>query len=220
MLLRTPLPVAKSSLPRWSPAAEPAAVPVIAGLLVLAALLGGPAPGAFPRAFADEPQKKEEPKKEPRPRLPLAPLPGNDIQDLMEFRDALQKSLERLRQQQRGLAGAPVGGARLGIHIETPSPTLVDQLDLPQGEGLVVLDVLADSAAAAAGLKPHDILLEFDGKPVPADGRAFIKMLEGVKPGVAVEVTILRKGRKETIKGVTLPEGKPTLPRPLLGAGR
>jgi S1-C subfamily serine protease len=67
---------------------------------------------------------------------------------------------------------------------------------------------LTRSAAAAAGLKPHDILLEFAGKPVPADGPAFVKMVQEVKPGTPVEATVLRKGRKETIKGLTLPEGK------------
>jgi hypothetical protein len=212
------------------------------GLLALAILLGGV--GSW--ALSAEPDRKdqpgtEQPKKEPgkdQPGLrPRPALPGNDMEEIERLRDEMQRTLERLRRQLGTMPGAPLGRlpapgvaetrlgeGRLGIRIEKPSATLIDQLDLPQGEGLVVLDVVGGSAAATAGLKPHDILLEFAGKAVPADGRAFIKMLDGVKSGVPVDATVLRKGRKETIKGVTLPEGKAPLqpprtpqPRPVPG---
>src|SRR5262249_33514205 len=58
---------------------------------------------------------------------------------------------------------------RLGVRLDKPSATLVDQLDLPKGQGLILEEVVNNSAASKAGLKPHDILLEFDGKPVPND---------------------------------------------------
>ncbi|HKB04400.1 MAG TPA: M56 family metallopeptidase, partial [Gemmataceae bacterium] len=104
--------------------------------------------------------------------------------------------------------GGLTGGGRLGVRVEKPSDVLQSQLDLPSGQGLVCLDVPADSAAGKAGIKPHDILLEVGGKPVPNDVAEFIKNLKDVKPDAAVDAVVLRKGRKETIKGLKLPEAK------------
>jgi S1-C subfamily serine protease len=204
-----------------------------AGLLALTLLLAGPGPGPSPRAARADPDQKEPNKEQPKPRQPGGP---QNIDDIQALRDALQKSLDRVRQQMEDMQQRRLGrlqdlgrvapgrqtNGRLGVRVEKPGDTLVDQLDLPQGEGLVVVEVAADSAAAAAGLKPHDILLEFAGKPVPADGPAFVKMVQEAKPGTPLEATVLRKGRKETIKGLTLPEGKPASgpqPRPVPGAG-
>src|SRR5207247_5287043 len=86
--------------------------------------------------------------------------------------------------------------------------TLTEQLDLPKGQGLVVDNVQDESAAAKAGIKANDILLELAGKVVPANPRDFVKMLDDVKAEKPVDVTVLRKGKRETIKGLSLPEAK------------
>jgi C-terminal processing protease CtpA/Prc len=96
---------------------------------------------------------------------------------------------------------------RLGVRVQKPSATLAEQLDLPKGQGLVIEQVTADSAASKAGLKPHDILLEIGGKAVP-DNPAELsnKVLSDIKADTKVNVVVLRKGKKETIKGLNLPE--------------
>jgi beta-lactamase regulating signal transducer with metallopeptidase domain len=98
--------------------------------------------------------------------------------------------------------------ARLGAVVRQPGAALIDQLDLPKGQGLIVESLEADSAAAKAGLKLHDILLEFDGKPVPSNLAQFTGQLKDVKTDTPVDVVVLRKGKKETIKGLKLPEAK------------
>ena len=50
--------------------------------------------------------------------------------------------------------------------------------------------------------------MEFNGKSVPDDTQEFVKILEGIKPNTSVDAVVLRKGKKETIKGVSLPEVK------------
>jgi beta-lactamase regulating signal transducer with metallopeptidase domain len=95
---------------------------------------------------------------------------------------------------------------RLGARVEKPTAALVDQLDLPKGQGLVIDDVLNGSAAAKAGLKPNDILLELNGKPVPSDPNEFARLLQDVKPDTKVNAVVMRKTRKETIKGLSLPK--------------
>ena len=102
--------------------------------------------------------------------------------------------------------GVNLGKGRFGIRIEAPSDVLAAQLDLPPGQGIVCADVPADSVAGKAGIKSHDVLLEVAGKPVSSNPAEFINQIKGVKADQAIDVVVLRKGRKETIKGIKLPE--------------
>src|SRR5205807_2354218 len=99
-------------------------------------------------------------------------------------------------------------GGRLGVQVQKPNAVLAEQLDLPKGQGLVIERVVPNSAADKGGLKAHDILLEFNGKPVPNEGAKFIKMLEDVKASTPVDAVVLRKGKKETVRGLSLAEAK------------
>lgn len=94
---------------------------------------------------------------------------------------------------------------RLGVRLERPGTALADQLDLPRGQGLVLQEVYPDSTAARAGLKANDVLLEVSGQPVPGEVRDFVKLLDDVKARGALDLVLLRKGKKETVKGVKLP---------------
>lgn len=93
---------------------------------------------------------------------------------------------------------------QLGIQGSAPSKVVVDQLDLPKGQGLIIDEVLPNSAAEKAGLKVNDILLEVNGKSAPSDLRELAKMLENTKEDATISVVILRKGKKETIKDIKL----------------
>ncbi len=94
---------------------------------------------------------------------------------------------------------------RLGVRLEKPSATIVDQLDLPRDQGLIVQELNDSSAAAKAGVKQHDILLELGGKPVPSDPQGLHKLMADIKPDEAVDAVVMRKSKKETIKGLKLP---------------
>ncbi len=103
---------------------------------------------------------------------------------------------------------------RLGAQVSKPSKTLEDQLDLPKDQGIVLEEVGANSAAAKAGLKAHDILLELEGKPVSSKPEEFAQMIKDVKPNTPVNAVVMRKGKKETIKGLSLPEAKAVAQEP------
>src|SRR5205823_433222 len=62
--------------------------------------------------------------------------------------------------------------------------------------------------AAKAGLKANDVLLELAGKPVPSDPGAFAKWVHAIKADEEVSAVVLRKGHKEKITGINLPEAK------------
>jgi beta-lactamase regulating signal transducer with metallopeptidase domain len=123
---------------------------------------------------------------------------------------ALQQKLRALQAKKSaaGAAAAEAGHGRLGVNVEQPSAALADQLDLPQGRGLVVVSVEPDSPAAKAGLKVSDVLLEVNGKPVSNEASGLVKQLQELKSGASFNITVLRKGRKETIRGVTLGGGE------------
>jgi hypothetical protein len=139
------------------------------------------------------------------------------------LRESMVRSLRQMGQRRPGFGLAPGGEtvlhgfldprtARLGARVEPPGPVLAEQLELPGGRGLVLREVLPDSAAAKAGLKVHDILLELNGEPVPDQLPGLDKVLADIKPDTKVDVVVLRKGKKETIKGLSLPEAKAAAP--------
>ncbi len=207
-----------------------------------------------------EEPKKDEPKKETDKvpefeRFFQTLPPGLDAEQLKMMREQIlrtQEMIEQMRRQipaggVRGGAGVRIGGGagggffnpfvaddhdgRLGARIKEPSSTLVDQLDLPKGQGVVIEDVAAGSAAAKAGLKANDILLELGGKAVPSNAAEVVKMIHDLKADKPVDAVVLRKGKKETVKGITLPEAKKAeagnafgvfggpVPVPMIGGG-
>jgi C-terminal processing protease CtpA/Prc len=195
---------------------------VAGGLMMLA--LGVVAVG--PKALAapadqDTPKKEEPPAKEPR---------KGDADDLRKDVDQLRADMEKMREEMRkhmeefrrqfpgrlalpdipfARGGRPQDG-RLGIMVAKPSDTLVDQLGLTKGKGLVIQDVRPDSAADKAGLKTHDVIVEWNGKPVPDEVPEFVRMIDEVKPNTPVDAVIVRKGQQQTLKGITLPDTRRT----------
>ncbi len=134
----------------------------------------------------------------------------------------------------RGGAGAGAGGiipfaplfgdpgrvpdrARLGIRMERVPAVAADQLGLDPNTGLVVSMVMPNSAAEKAGLKVHDIIVQFAGKPVDGNMEDFVRRVVAVKKTEKVDMVVLRKGKKVELKGITLPEAdKPAAGLPQL----
>jgi hypothetical protein len=106
--------------------------------------------------------------------------------------------------------------ARLGASLSKPEATLVDQLELPEGQGQVVDALRVGSPAAVAGMKVHDIILELDGKPVSSEPTEFATQLAAIPADKAIEAVVLRRGKRETLKGLKLPEVKETRADPAL----
>ena len=95
-------------------------------------------------------------------------------------------------------------GSRLGVRLEKVPAALADQIDLPAGRGVLVAEVVPDSAAEKAGLKANDIITEFAGKPVSDDPNEFIRTVFAAKAGEKVDVVYYRKGKKAEAKGIPL----------------
>ncbi len=125
-----------------------------------------------------------------------------------EFRNALQAWTNNPNTFFRSGTFAPqAGSGRLGLMVESVSPVLADQLDLPKDHGVVVRGVTGKSAAAKAGIKTNDILLEINGKPLSSDFGKLHEVVKALKKDEEVEVVVLRKGQKKTLT-LTVPEEK------------
>lgn len=95
---------------------------------------------------------------------------------------------------------------RLGTTFAPVPDAVREQLDLPEGVGLLVDSVEPGSPAAAAGLKRFDIFTRFNDQIVcNADQLATLIKLR--KPG-PVTLTILRGGKERKLQ-VTLPQTDP-----------
>lgn len=106
--------------------------------------------------------------------------------------------------QRFGGAGRAAGQARFGVIVQRLTPVLAEQLKIDAAEGLMVLYVVPESPAAKAGIARTDVLVEIDGKPLANDPVAFQQTIAEVKPATEISATIVRRGQKETIKGIKL----------------
>jgi hypothetical protein len=132
---------------------------------------------------------------------------------------AMQEMMIKNMAKNFGLRIPPYGVKWGGLTLEPADATLLDQLNLPAGKGMVITTVEAGSAAAQVGLKPHDLVVKINEQAVPGDARELLKTLGDMKADTPVELAVLRKGKEQTIKGAKLAEaalsGGPRMP----GAG-
>jgi hypothetical protein len=87
---------------------------------------------------------------------------------------------------------------RIGVTFSEADETLRQQLRLAAGEGLVVTEVVADSAAAQAGVQMHDVLTVLEGKRLTTV-EAINAQIQEVKDK-SVELRLLRSGKEMTVQ--------------------
>lgn len=87
----------------------------------------------------------------------------------------------------------------LGVAIQPLTPELAKQFGLTQAEGALVSEVVSDSPAAKAGIKPGDVVLAYNGKPVPSPG--VLRNLVAQTPvNQQAQLKIERAGKPETLR--------------------
>ncbi|MFQ5413590.1 MAG: S1C family serine protease [Phycisphaerae bacterium] len=97
----------------------------------------------------------------------------------------------------KGIGGAS-DGAYLGVSIGEVPEVLAAQFDI-SGRGVLVLNVVDDSAADDAGIQRHDVIMSIGGEPVDADPSSLVKLIQAHKPGDDVTITILREGKERSV---------------------
>ncbi len=91
-----------------------------------------------------------------------------------------------------------------GISFQTVTWDIAAQLNLPVDHGVLVIEVPSDGPAARAGIRPGDVIVAINGKPVDQKN-SFSELLFEHRPGETITVTINRDGEEMTVD-VTLAE--------------
>ena len=76
---------------------------------------------------------------------------------------------------------------------------LAGELRAPSADGVVVEQMSRDSAAYRNGLEPGDIIISVNGTAI-TDPSQFVRLIADAGIGSTVQVTILREGRRQTLK--------------------
>jgi serine protease Do len=82
-----------------------------------------------------------------------------------------------------------------GIMISQVTTQIAEELGAPNTRGALVNQMTRNSDAYAAGLRPGDIIIAFNGRTVE-DASALMRMLADSKVGTAAKLLILRESRK------------------------
>ena len=101
---------------------------------------------------------------------------------------------------------ADAGRRWLGVGCDTVPEVLRAHVDLPEGRGLLVAEVVPDSPADKAGLVTNDVLLEVDGEPLESPGALIRAVADAGDEGVKLKW--LHRGQTvvKTIQPVARPD--------------
>ena len=99
----------------------------------------------------------------------------------------------------------------LGVGIENVNQEMADYLKMNKPRGALINSVSEDSAAAKAGLKEQDVIIEFNGYPIVTSGD--LPPVVGITmPNTEVKLKVFRDGKAKTMTAVLdeLPNGAAT----------
>jgi serine protease Do len=87
---------------------------------------------------------------------------------------------------------------RLGVQIQPVDQSLANSFGLKSPAGALVAKVEPGSAAAEAGVKVGDVIMEYNGKPV-VDASQLSMRVNTTAPGERATLTIWRSGKQQTL---------------------
>ncbi len=101
-------------------------------------------------------------------------------------------------------AGKVVRG-RIGVEVTAVLADSVKDLGLKDRRGAVVRSVEPGGPAGKAGLKPGDVIVEFNGQPVGTNDD-LVRLVTGTRPGASVPMRIVGGDKRERTLTVTVEE--------------
>jgi serine protease DegQ len=86
----------------------------------------------------------------------------------------------------------------IGVESQEITPELADSFGLAKKSGAIIAGVVRNGPAARAGIRPGDILVAVQGKPV-IDTNSMLNLIAQLAPGATAQMTVLRKNREATV---------------------
>jgi len=90
-------------------------------------------------------------------------------------------------------------GTISGITLQPLTTRLAEQLGAPNTHGMVVVSMQQRSDAYAAGLRPGDVIVSFNGTTIEDQSQLY-RLLSDAKIGATVTLGVLREGRSMSVK--------------------
>src|SRR5882724_9075984 len=87
----------------------------------------------------------------------------------------------------------------LGVSPQAITADMADSLGLKSTKGALIADVVKDSPAEKGGLKPGDVVVALNGKPV-SDNSQLTRDVGVIPPGSTVKLDIVREGKQRTVE--------------------
>jgi Do/DeqQ family serine protease len=100
----------------------------------------------------------------------------------------------------------------IGVEVQEITPPVAESFKLGSTRGALIAGVLRGGPADKAGVKPGDILLEVDGKPV-ADPAAMLNLVAALAPGASATMKLKRRGQDVDASVTVGRRPKPQAPR-------
>lgn len=94
----------------------------------------------------------------------------------------------------------------LGVYIQDLTEELAQSFGLKEAKGVLISEVLPDSAAGKSGVQKGDVVLRYNGQEV-TDTYQFRRLVGNTGVGKTVEMVVLRDGKRKTLS-VTIGEQK------------
>ena len=82
----------------------------------------------------------------------------------------------------------------IGVELQEITPAVADSFKLGDAHGALIAGVLRGGPADKAGIKPGDVLLEVQGKPV-VDPASMLNLVAALAPGASAKLKLNRQGR-------------------------
>jgi serine protease DegQ len=98
----------------------------------------------------------------------------------------------------------------IGVEPQDITPELAENFGLSTSTGAIIAGVIRGGPADKAGMRPGDILVSVEGKPV-VDMTSMLNLVSQLTPGAKAAITVLRKNQPVNL-GVLV--GKRPKPRP------
>lgn len=87
----------------------------------------------------------------------------------------------------------------LGVSMQDLTPELAESFGLKKAGGALIAGVLKNGPADDAGIKPGDVLVAVNGKPI-FNSSEMLNMVASLAPGKSAALTILRNGGQQDIQ--------------------
>jgi serine protease Do len=87
----------------------------------------------------------------------------------------------------------------LGVNVQSITDDLAEAYGLKENTGALVSSVAPDGPAAKAGIQDGDVIVKFDGKDVTTM-RGLPRLVSQTQIGKEVDVEVLRKGQRRTVR--------------------